>query len=158
MSTGEWINHNLLKSAETPTSGDHVSTKIPHSSQVLPSHHTHKKSNSYHDAWPSPSCDKWPSSSLNRQPPLLMKGFLPCVPLMKGLSPTSANGPPSRWMTSSADLLPQRIIFSLNDWCPPSMIGIQQQMISELDELSPSLMQYCLLCWWTAFSWSPPVC
>ena len=49
------------------------------SSQVLSSHHTHARSNSYHNTWPSPSCNEWPPPSLNRWPPLSMKGILPCV-------------------------------------------------------------------------------
>ena len=78
-------------------------------------------------------CDKWPPPSLNRWPPLPMKGFLPCVPLMKGLFPTLMNGPLSWWTTSSANL-----DATLS---PPSM---------NFDELSASPLP-----WWMVSSIPP---
>ena len=76
-----------------------------------------------------------PMCYLNKWPPLSMNDFLP-----QWIS--SLNELSSPWTTS---VLPQQLV---SCW----------RMISELDKLSPSSMQHCLLPWWTASSWSPPVC
>ena len=68
-----------------------LSTKIPCSS--FPPHH--ERSNSYHDAQPSPTRNEQLPPSLNGWPPLPMKGLLPCV---RHFFPTLMNGPLSRWI------------------------------------------------------------
>ena len=89
-----------------------------------------------------------------------MKGFLPCVPLMKGLSPTSTNGPPlstNNFLSGSPPLsLPPTLMNSLlpppylDEQSPPSPLPWQtvssflQQMTSSLDG-QPCLVQRCCL-------------
>ena len=137
--------YNLFKSVETPTSGDHVEHSFFLSSSFPP----HPQEVQF-IPWPMAfSLLWWTAASLPRQAASSpMKGFLPCVPLMKGLSLTLTNGPPlDKW-------LPQWISSSqpppyLNEQSPPSPLPRQtvSSFLWQMTSLDgqPRLVRRCCL-------------
>ena len=150
MSTGEWTNHNLFKSIETLTSGDHVecenssffpsSSFPPHPQEVqfiprcmafsllwqtaasLPWWATSSPNEGFP---PMCSLDERPLPYLNEGPPLSMNNFL-------------SGSPPS-----TNHLLPEWLVSSCNDWYTNDLWA--QQTVSFLDATLSSLLMNCLL-------------